>query len=185
MEGGAGDDNLFGGVGADTLDGGTGFDTADYTVSSASVQIDLAVGSGTGGDADGDTFIDIERILGSGFADTIIGNALDNDFAGGAGDDILRGGDGADRLDGGLDDDTLEGGLGADTLIGGFGTDRVTYENSNAAVTINLEDELYSGGHADGDSLNSIEEVTGSGFADILIGDGETNRLDGGLGMIS
>ncbi len=55
LRGLAGDDTLEGKAGADTLDGGSGADTAAYTDSDAAVQVDLDVGTATGGHAQGDT----------------------------------------------------------------------------------------------------------------------------------
>ena len=60
-----GDDTLIGGAGADRLDGGAGFDTASYATSSAAISINLATGINHGGDAEGDTLISIERVIGS------------------------------------------------------------------------------------------------------------------------
>jgi len=94
--GGDGDDQLFGNGGADLLDGGKGVDTARYDFSSAGVQVNLATGTGTGGDAEGDTLVSIRNVVGSPFADTLTGNSHDNTINGGAGDDTLTGGAGAD-----------------------------------------------------------------------------------------
>ena len=46
---------LTGGAGADTLDGGGGVDTASYATSAAGVTVSLTTGTGSGGDAEGDT----------------------------------------------------------------------------------------------------------------------------------
>ena len=53
---------------------------------------------------------------------------------------------------------------------------------SNAAVTINLDTNTYSGGHATGDTLTGIENITGSDFGDTLVGDAGDNVLTGGKG---
>ncbi|MGH6819351.1 MAG: calcium-binding protein, partial [Methylocella sp.] len=71
IHGGAGDDRLMGGTGADLLDGGDGFDFADYSTSAGAVTIRLMQGTGIGGDAEGDTLMGIENILGSSFDDFI------------------------------------------------------------------------------------------------------------------
>ena len=89
------------------LDGGRGFDTASYATATVGVFLNLAVpGSGTD-DAQGDTFISIERIVGSPFNDILLGTTGSDNFAGGAGDDVLDGQDG---------DDLLTGDAGADTI---------------------------------------------------------------------
>jgi serralysin len=95
---------LTGGAGADTLVGGSGTDTASYSGSSSAVTVNLATnstGSGSGGDADGDTLKDIWNITGSAYADTLTGDGFDNTLIGGAGDDTLTGGTAGDHLTGG------------------------------------------------------------------------------------
>jgi Ca2+-binding RTX toxin-like protein len=86
-----------GGNGADILDGRGGFDTADYSNSNGAVTVNLLTGTGLGADAQGDTLISIEHVMGSGFADTLIGSAGDDSFDGGYGNDVLQGGLGSDR----------------------------------------------------------------------------------------
>ncbi|TNI61665.1 hypothetical protein CF121_09745, partial [Aeromonas media] len=113
---GAGDDSLFGGndddvltggAGADVIDGGAGSDTASYTGSAAAVTVNLTTGTGSGGDAQGDTLAAIENLIGSAFGDTLTGNAGANTISGGAGNDTIEGGYGADSIDGGTDNDVL------------------------------------------------------------------------------
>src|SRR5262245_20886084 len=77
-----GDDTLTGGIGGDRLDGGVGRDTADYTTSSAGVNINLANGAASGGDAQGDTLISIEDVKGSSYDDTLLGTDGDNKLVG-------------------------------------------------------------------------------------------------------
>ena len=79
-------------------------------------------------------------------------------------------------------DDLIEGSLGSDTLNGGGGFDTVDYTGSNAAVTVNLTTNTASGGWAAGDTLISIENLTGSAFDDFLTGSATLNILNGGLG---
>src|SRR4029078_4649594 len=143
--GNAGDDTLQGGAGADSLDGGAGTaDFADYSCSSAGVTVNLSTGSGSGGDAAGDTITGIEGLFGSAFADVLTGDGNANTLIGNAGDDTLQGGAGADRLD------------------GGAGTDLADYTNSAAAVTVNLCAGVGTGGDAVGDVFLSIAGLIGS-----------------------
>ena len=114
---------MAGGAGADALDGGAGIDTADYSGSAVGVSVNLASGTGSGGDAAGDTLSLIEAVTGSGFADVLTGDAGANALYGGAGNDTLAGGAGADALYGGTGDDSLTGGDGNDLLSGGDGND--------------------------------------------------------------
>ena len=168
-----GDDRLDGGAGSDSLDGGDGLDIASYQHSLAGVMVDLINQLATGGDADGDSLINIEGAFGSQFSDTFVGDDFDNHFIGGGGDDIIFGASGADRI---------EGGSGADTLDGGSGDDTLSFASSNAAVTVDLDLGQVSGGDADGDSIANFENITGSAHADSLKGDAAFNVIDGGAG---
>lgn len=105
LAGQSGNDGLTGGSGADSLDGGSGNDLAAYDTSAKGVTVNLLTGFGQGGDAEGDTLANIERLLGSDFVDTLVGNANDNRLAGGAGGDMLIGRAGHDILlgEGGAD----------------------------------------------------------------------------------
>jgi Ca2+-binding RTX toxin-like protein len=210
QNGGAGDDTLLGSLGADTLDGGTGVNTVSYEASDARVTVDLSKGVGQGGHAEGDVLRNIQAVLGSAFGDHLVGSAgndtlsglegrdsvvggagndlllggLGNDtLEGGEGDDLLGGGAGADRLMGGDGNDTLRGGAGADRIDGGAGTNRVSYIDSDAAVTVDLEGGQNLGGHAAGDRLFNIQQVVGSAFDDVLIGrNAGADTLFGGAG---
>ncbi|BAI73768.1 calcium binding hemolysin protein (plasmid) [Azospirillum sp. B510] len=164
LSGGAGDDVLDGGSGADRLDGGDGIDTATYAGSGAGVTVDLAVGTGTGGDAEGDVLSGVENLIGSAHGDRLTGDA------------------GANHLDGGAGDDVLAGAGGADTLIGGEGIDTADYSTSGAGVAVDLASGGGAGGDAEGDVLSGVENLTGSAHGDRLTGDAGANRLDGGAG---
>jgi Ca2+-binding RTX toxin-like protein len=87
-----GNDTLEGLAGADELDGGKGKDTASYANAESGVVANLADPGENEGDAAGDTYIDIENLVGSAFADRLVGNGKKNTLDGGAGDDLLTGG---------------------------------------------------------------------------------------------
>ncbi len=173
LQGNEDDDILVGEVGSDTLDGGGGLDTASYSTSAAAVTINLLTNTLTGGDAGGDTLISIENLEGSAFADSLTGDANNN---------LLNGGDGNDSLNGDNGDDALIGGAGADIINGGNGSDMALYITSTAGVNVNLSTLKTSGGNATGDQLISIENVTGSPFADGLTGDNGNNYIEGDSG---
>ncbi|MEO8240879.1 MAG: hypothetical protein ABI832_01135 [bacterium] len=158
-----GNDTLFGSADADLMDGGSDTDTADYSASGAAVQVSLASGAGIGGDADGDTLISIENLVGSSLNDLLIGSTD------------------ANQLDGGNGDDVLIGGMGADTLIGGAGIDTTDY-SASSAVSVDLSSGTGLGGEAEGDTYSSIENVIGSDFADVITGSDADNLLQGGAG---
>ena len=94
--GGSGNDTLDGGPGADVLIGGAGIDTADYSSSTAAVNVNLQTGHGTGGDAQGDILGGIENVIGSAFNDTLAGSSGNNTLVGGGGNDTIDGMAGSD-----------------------------------------------------------------------------------------
>lgn len=101
LVGGSGSDRLNGGDGADVLDGGGGLDYASYKIASAAVIADLADSTRNTASAAGDTFLSIEGLIGSDYADELSGNSEDNALEGRDGDDTLIGYGGNDDLDGG------------------------------------------------------------------------------------
>jgi Ca2+-binding RTX toxin-like protein len=164
--GGSGNDMLNGGAGADILDGGEGGDTVSYTGSSA-VTVNLAFG-GLGGDAQGDTYIDIENVMGSSFADTIIGDSFHNTLNGGAGNDHLQGGAGGDTLIGGVGADTLTGGEGQDIFVftPGSGVDFITdFEQGLDKIDLTAYSKTHGGsifGHDDTLAVATIDWANGT-----------------------
>lgn len=169
-----GDDTAKGSAAADILDGGTGLDTADYSASAAAVTVNLATNVNSGGDAQGDTLFFIENVIGSAFADKLTGDGLANILSGGAGNDALSGGDGDDSFYAGAGSDKVDGGLGA--------LDAVHYEDSLAAVILNLARGRSSGGDAQGDMLTNVEVAYGSAFNDTITGNASANLLYGNNG---
>ena len=93
------------------------------------------------------------------------------------GNDTIYGHDGDDRIYGLGGYDTIIGGAGADYLDGGFGTDTASYSDSTEGVVVNLDTGQNFGGTAEGDTLVGIENVTGSSYADILVGDNGINEV--------
>jgi serralysin len=180
LNGEDGNDTLRGGDGGDNLNGGGDIDTADYSDSTAGVRISLAANTAQFGFAAGDTLSSIENVIGSNHADTLIGGSGVNVLTGGLGDDILNDFvNGDDDFFGGAGDDTMQGGLGADDYDGGDDTDEVRYNLSDEAVQVSLLGNVGVGGHAEGDTFVDVENLTGSQYGDLLIGDDGTNRLDG------
>ncbi|MEM1345020.1 MAG: calcium-binding protein [Pseudomonadota bacterium] len=170
LQGGTDDDSLFGragmdilegGAGADLLDGGAGLDTASYAQANQAVAVDLVDPALNQGAAAGDTYLSIEAVVGSDFADTLSGSAEADPLAGAMGDDTLSGRAGMD---------TLEGGAGADLLDGGDDIDTASYANAGQGVRANLVNPGRNEGVAAGDTYVSIEAVLGSDFADRLTG---------------
>ena len=161
--GNSGDNTFEGGVGADTIDGIGGTNTAAYTGSDEGVSVDLATGIHAGGDAQGDTLTNIANVTGSDFADNLSGDGAANTLSGGAGNDILLGAG------------------GGDVLIGGAGSDTADYTGSTA-VNVDLLNNTASGGDAQGDSFNSIENIIGTAENDTLSGNLSDNVISGAAG---
>ena len=111
-----------------------------------------------------------DGIHGHGGSDTIFGLGGNDRIWGGSGDDTLHGNGG---------NDTLQGDSGADTLDGGPGRDQAAYWGSTAGVAISLMTDEAFGGDAEGDELDSIEDLTGSRHDDILWGNDVGNTLRG------
>jgi len=174
-----GNDEIKGGGGADALNGGSGVDTANYSDSTAGVVVGLATNQGVGGTAEGDTLTSIENLTGSAHDDFLVGKEGANVVTGLEDNDTLKGGGGADTLYGDSGSDTLKGGGGADTLNGGSGIDTAAYNESSVGVFISLQTDTAAYGEAEGDELNSIENLTGSAYVDTLWGNGGVNVLKG------
>ena len=113
------------------------------------VTVSLMLGTGSGGDAQGDTLINIENLTGSNFDDTLEGNGGNNVLAGGLGTDTVS---------------YAHAASGA----GGVGV-TVNLATTSAQNTVT----------AGSDTLSGFENVTGSEFNDTLTGTGTANVLTG------
>ena len=221
-------EEIEGGDGGDTLYGGTGGgDTVSYESSDRRVRVDLegsaiattqadaTDASVSGGHATGDKIYGFENIKGSAHGDVL--TAVSSTTAGepgaaGSTGSTLWGLGGDDSLFGGFGNDTIEGGAGADEMDGGEQANRadnvpntqvntLSYAGSDAGVTVNLATASASGGHAEGDEIETYEltlnqgeedeteidvatfvNVTGSAHNDNLTGDTFGNHLVGGAG---
>ncbi|MFA6178098.1 MAG: calcium-binding protein [Candidatus Methylopumilus sp.] len=201
LYGGAGNDSITGGINNDVIEGATGDDTLNggagtdnmvsYYYSTAAVTVDISntAEQDTKG-AGKDTLSNFNNIYGSRFNDTLIGNAGKNFIRGefgndtivaGSGDDTLYGESGNDSISGGADNDFLHGGLGNDFLDGGDGIDTASYAGASAGVSVSLVTGKATGG-AGADTLQFIENLTGTDFNDKLTGDANANILNGGSG---
>ncbi|MFN0042218.1 MAG: hypothetical protein ACKVSF_03270, partial [Alphaproteobacteria bacterium] len=116
--------------------------------------------------------------------DTVTGGALDDTVYGGAGNDTISGGGGSDVLFGGDGDDVIDGGAGSlQMLSGGAGNDTLVFANATSSVSVDLGvagTQVVGFGNAG--VVEGIENLIGSAFADILVGDGSDNLIDGGMG---
>ena len=190
LSGGDGSDTLIGGAGNDTLDGGNNTDTVDYSADGAAVTVNLSTGAATDGSSGTDTLSNIENVTGSTYNDTITGSTGDNVIDGGsAGNDTINAGDGNDTY-------VYKGGLGTDTFNGQNGTDTADFSNFTSAVWVKLSEStedawtrdlphLGSGTWRIIATLNTTENVIGTGYADLINGDSGVNNLSGGAGVDS
>ncbi|MBM3582689.1 MAG: calcium-binding protein, partial [Alphaproteobacteria bacterium] len=110
------------------------------------------------------TLANVENVIGTTFADTLIGDGA------------------ANRLEGGFGDDTIAGGAGNDTLDGGAGNDTLTFAGTTQGVTASLEGGTASGAEIGTDQITGFETVIGGSGSDTIAGDGFDNRLVGGEG---
>jgi serralysin len=189
---GDGDDTITGGVGSDAIDGGNGTDTAVFAVGGVAYTITSSGGTVTVTSSDGvDSLTNIERLRFAGVelavsaltGITLIGADTGETLNGAATNDRLYGFGGADTLNGGDGDDVLSGGAGVDVLNGGAGSDTADYSGAAAGVTARIDTQSASNdGDGGTDTFTSIENLTGSAFNDLLVGNGADNILSGGLG---
>jgi Ca2+-binding RTX toxin-like protein len=157
LAGDTGNNTFRGGGGNDSIYGGAGSDTVDYSSAVGPVVAELwrqfASNDGQGG---ADILSGIENLTGSALNDLLAGNTGDNLF---------------------------RGGQGNDSLYGGAGVDTVDYSAASGAVTAELwRGAALNDGQGGVDILNGIENLIGSGFSDVLGGDGNANRFEGGGG---
>jgi Ca2+-binding RTX toxin-like protein len=148
-----------GAAGNDTLDGG-GYDEAYYDDSPAAINATLG-GTDPGSVLDGwgntDVLYSIEHIRGSAFADTLTGS-----YSGPY--------------------ESFEGMAGNDTIDGKGGEDRASYSLSPSGVNVNLATGVASDGWGGSDMLANIENIRGSAYNDVLVGNDQDNRLEGNGG---
>ncbi len=180
LDGGDGRDSLIGGDGADTLDGGDWDNThnvrnyASYEDDSGSVEINIDYTwengsgsySGTANDGWGntDTLIDIDRMYGSAYDDTITININDVD------------GDSDNRF-------YIWGGDGDDIITGTFDEHvRVMYFKDPSGVDIDLENNTATDGWGKTDTLTYINAVGGSDYDDYIDTSVDGNGVFGSLG---
>jgi Ca2+-binding RTX toxin-like protein len=116
-----GDDTIDGAAGGDYLDGGAGSNTLYYYNSASAVNVNLAINAVSFGDAQGDTILNFQNIVGS--------NAANDYLSGDSGSNQIFGYGGSDQIVGMSGNDYLVGGDGSDTFVyvsGSNGNDEIT-----------------------------------------------------------
>ena len=145
---------------ADLIDGGPGDDVLDgadggdvVTYDDADAAVVVDLAAGTATGWGTDTLVGIEAVLGSEFDDSISGDDGSNHFTGGPGNDAID---------------------------GRAGTDEMAYFDAFAPVVVDLAAGTSTGWGDD--TLQLIEDVTGSAGDDSITGDDAPNSLMGGSG---
>ncbi len=134
LVGGKGNDMLQGGLGADQLKGGKGIDTVDYSDGTSGVTSWLMWGT-AGGYAAGDTYVNVENLIGSAYGDSLQAGLGGSSFGGGGNDTIY----GAAKGSG--DAGTIRGDAGNDTLRMDYGDTRAWVQFGQGYDTISQFDE--------------------------------------------
>ena len=175
---GGGDDLLTGSAASNALAGGSGTDTVSYADRTAAQNVVASLTTGTGGQTatlENDTFTGIENLTGGAGDDTLTGDGAVN---------VLRGGAGADVLSGDGNNDLLFPGIGGGSTSGNGGSDTASFADVPAApagtTTVNAN---AATGVATvlgvGQTLSTVENLTGSNGDDILGGTTGDNAIDG------
>ena len=165
-------DTFVSGAAADAFDGLQGNDTLSYATSEQAINILSSVGgagSGTGGDAQGDTFTNVETIVGSAFNDTFTLTGGGLALNGGAGDDVYV-------INGNANGVIIE--------AAGGGTDEVLTNQANFTLAANVERLTYTGSaNFTGRGNVGDNTITGGAGNDVFIGGAGADRFIGGAGM--
>jgi hypothetical protein len=166
---------------------------ADITISGQG-RLPLYIQLGSGDDSVSGTFDLSGQILNlfAGGGTLLLNAQFDNGYAaltgGSASSDVstrgsatvsYTGGAGADHVTLGAGNDTLSGGASTNYLNGGDGTDTASWTSQVRADLLTGEAKSISAGATFSDTLVNIENLAGSAFNDILLGDDRANTIRG------
>lgn len=186
--GDSGDEKLRGLGGDDWIDGRVGDgDWVEYNSSPDAVKVDLGYAAGYGrawGAEGNDTLVNIERVRGSEYNDTIYGDGNNNVIAGRTGDDIMNAGGGDQDIadySGTVDQSVYvdlstgrsSGYFGNDTLIGFEG---IVAPMANDTLVGDGGDNFLFGGYGN-------DSIVGGAGSDIFEGNAGDDTIEGGSGM--
>jgi len=207
LYGNNGDDLLVAGEGNDTLFGGEGNDLLGGEAGDDILSGDTGNDILSGGEGDDQLFGEQgdDTLNGEAGNDQLVGGTGNDELAGGTGDDNLNGNSGNDSLMGEAGNDFLIGETGNDLIDGGTEIDTVSYNNSTSGVIVNIDETqsyqnpgvansshiephftINAGTAKDGfgttDTLRNLENIIGSEFNDILIGNKQNNQIEASTG---
>jgi Ca2+-binding RTX toxin-like protein len=173
-------------------------DTLDFSGMPQRVVVDLAMVPGTDYGAVSDNLTlrlsngtAIENVIGTNYEDVIFGNSRNNHLVGGRSGDILEGRLGNDTLEGGTGDDIYVFAgikLGTDEIIeaANTGTDTLDFSGMASGVTVNIN-QFGANYAVQSANLNlklsndtAIENVYGTDYEDVIVGNSRNNLLHGG-----
>ncbi len=151
------------------------------------------------------------RVLGGLATGTLNGGSGTDYLDAGAGNYTLNAGSGTDTLVAGSGNDVLNGGSGTDVFVpgsgtvainGGTGNGTLDFSGAPTGVNVNLSGTPFvlnlpgtfyisnsvlpghsaSGGWGGRVTINGVENVIGTSFNDVIVGDSNTNRIQEGAG---
>lgn len=162
---GSGDDTIFAGYQNGHYDGSEGTNTVNYSQLKESLIIDLNKGESTSKNTH-HTLENIQNVVGSNNGDTLIGHLTNsNKLVGGDGNDVIISNGGNNIVDGGKGENTIN------------------YEAAASGVSVDLSKGIaLNNGNGGSDSLSNVQNIIGSLFNDVLIGDDQDNKINGGKG---
>ena len=162
--------NQFEGLGGNDSITGNGNTRLAYGNATAGVTVNLQAGTVVGNDASvgTDTFVGVNSVNGSNLGDTFDAIGFTGVTSAGS-----------------FGPFNFFEGLGGDDTIKGNGNTRISYSQSGAGVTVNLQAGTATGTATGNDTIvgaGSVNAVTGSAQIDTITGDGFSNLIDGGAG---
>ena len=181
LRGGLGDDWFSVGDGTHSIVGNGGNDVVMYESATAGVNLNLKLGTASGSTIGQDTLTGIANAHGTKFNDTITLSDNSGYVFARAGNDQIFGGGGDDRFYGGSGNDTINGGGGINS-VDYFDDGNDTAGASINGVNVNLLTGIAIDNWGGTDILTNIQNINGSLFNDILLGDNSQNKIQGSNG---
>ncbi|MDD2950190.1 MAG: calcium-binding protein [Sulfuricurvum sp.] len=164
----SGNDTIFASAGtaSDVYDGGDGIDSISFYYAGNGVNVNLSNINYQNTGVGSDRIVNIEKLYGSNYNDTLIGNGNGNAFYGNGGNDTIFAGTGT----------------ASDLYNGGDGIDTISYYYAGNGVNVDLAITSYQNTGVGSDFIVNVENLYGSAYNDILKGSSVNNALYGNNG---